>query len=319
MVARRRIRRITLRVVQSVAVGIVLALAASGALNTAFLVQHAGAVDLPAVSPRRPVATLRALLGSRTWLVGLALGCVGWALHVGALARAPLSLVQAFISGGLAVTLPVAAVALGHRLRARELHAIALTALALVLLSLGLHGGRHATAAPGALAAATAGLAAVALALALGVRDERRPVALGLAGGLLYGTADMAIKALTGVASGSGAAEVLSSRWLVVAIVATAAAFFAFQRALQSHRPVVVIALMTAATNVSAIVGGLVVFGDPLGATPVLVAAHLAAFALVAGAAWRLAPAQAGLVVEPQPHRRRIRAPTGSAPGRQAS
>lgn len=304
---------------QSVAVGILLALVASVALNTAFLAQHAGAVDLPAVSPRRPVATLRALLGSRTWLVGLALGCLGWALHVGALARAPLSLVQAFIAGGLAVTLPVAAVALGHRLRRGELQAIALMALALVLLSLGLSGGRRATGAPGVLAAATVGLAAVALALALGVRDDRRPVALGVAGGLLYGAADMAIKALTGVASGSGAARVLSSPWLLVAIAATAAAFFAFQRALQSHRPVVVIALMTAATNVSAIVGGLVVFGDPLGATPLLAAAHVAAFALVAGAAWRLAAAQAGLVVEPQPRRSPIRPPTGSAPGRQAS
>jgi drug/metabolite transporter (DMT)-like permease len=315
MVARLRIGSITLRVVQSVAVGIALALAASVALNTAFLLQHAGAVDLPAVSPRRPVATLRALAGSRTWLAGLALGCVGWALHVGALSRAPLSLVQAFIAGGIAVTLPVAAVALGHRLRTRELHAIGLMALALVLLSLGLHGGRHATAAPAALATATAGLAAVALALALGVHDDRRPVALGLAGGLLYGAADIAIKALTGA---SGAAEVASSPWLFVAIAATVGAFFAFQRALQSHRPVVVIALMTAATNVSAIVGGLVVFGDPLGATPLLAAAHIAAFALVAAAAWRLAPAQAGLVVPPQPPPR-IRAPTGSAPGRHAS
>lgn len=303
---------------QSVVAGIALALAASVALNTAFLVQHAGAVDLPAVSPRRPVATFRALAGSRIWLAGLVLGCVGWALHVGALSRAPLSLVQAFIAGGIAVTLPVAAIALGHRPRAGELQAIALMALALVLLSLGLRGGSHATAAPGAIAAATAGLAAVALVLALAVRDDRRPVALGLAGGLLYGAADIAIKALTGVAAGHGAVEVLSSPWLPIAIAATVAAFFAFQRALQSHRPVVVIALMTAATNISAIVGGLVVFGDPLGATPLLAAVHVVAFVLVGAAAWRLAPAQAELVIEPQPDSP-MRAPTGSAPGRQAS
>jgi hypothetical protein len=54
--------------------------------------------------------------------------------------------------------------------------------------------------------------------------------------------------------------------------------------------------LMTAATNVSSIAGAFVVFGDPLGRTPVLAAAHAVAFALVFVAAWRLAPAQAGLV-----------------------
>ena len=50
---------------------------------------------------------------------------------------------------------------------------------------------------------------------------------------------------------------------------------------------------MTAATNAGSIAGGVAVFGDPLGTTPVAVAAHALALVLVAVGAWRLAPAQA--------------------------
>jgi hypothetical protein len=77
--------------------------------------------------------------------------------------------------------------------------------------------------------------------------------------------------------------------------VATVGAFFAFQRGLQGDRPVAVIALMTAATNVGSILGAFVVLGEPLGRTPALAALHGVAFALVVLAAWRLAPVQAEL------------------------
>ena len=76
---------------------------------------------------------------------------------------------------------------------------------------------------------------------------------------------------------------------------ATVGAFFAFQRGLQTGRPLAVIALMTAATNVGSILGAFVAFGDPLGRTPEVAALHAAAFALVVVAAWRLAPTQAAL------------------------
>ena len=81
------------------------------------------------------------------------------------------------------------------------------------------------------------------------------------------------------------------------------AAFFCFQRALQTGRAVPVIALMTAATNVVAILGGVAVLGDRLGSSPPLQALHAAAFALVVAAAWRLAPTQAALqgAEEPAP------------------
>ena len=277
--------------------GVLLAIAAAVALNASYLMQHAGSSATAAIDARRPVATMVALLRSPIWAAGGAVGLTGWGLHIGALREAPLSLVQAFVAGGLALTAPMAALGLRRRPARGETQAVALMVLALALLSIGLAGGgRHASFDRLALAAALAILVCGAALLAALVDGERRPLALGAAGGLLYGAADMALKAVTGL---HGAGAIVSSPWLYAALASTIGAFFAFQRGLQSSRPVAVIALMTAATNVSSIVGAFVVYGDALGRTPLLAGAHALAFGLVIFAAWRLAPAQAELVEGP--------------------
>jgi hypothetical protein len=277
--------------------GVLLAIAAAVALNASYLMQHAGSSATAAIDARRPVATMAALLRSPIWAAGCAVGLTGWGLHIGALREAPLSLVQAFVAGGLALTAPMAALGLRRRPARGETQAVALMVLALALLSIGLAGGgRHASFDRLALAAALAVLVCRAAVLAVLVDGERRPLALGAAGGLLYGAADMALKAVTGL---HGAGAIVASPWLYAALASTVCAFFAFQRALQSSRPVAVIALMTAATNVSSIVGAFVVYGDALGRTPLLAGAHALAFGLVIFAAWRLAPAQAELVEAP--------------------
>jgi drug/metabolite transporter (DMT)-like permease len=270
--------------------GLALAIGASVTLNAGFLLQHAGSAPRAPITPRHPLATLGTLLRSPLWALGAVAGLSGWAMHVAALSRAPLSLVQAFVAGGLALAAPMAAIGLRHRLEPRERAAIVLMIIALVLLALGLGAEvRRGHFAGGALAAYLAALVVAAGVLAA-AGGARRPAALGVAGGVLYGAADMAIKALTGLSGG-----VLTSPWLGVAALTTLAAFFAFQRGLQAGRPLTVIALMTAATNATSIGGGFVVFGDPLGRTPALAAAHALAFVLVGLAAWRLAPTQSRL------------------------
>src|SRR5256886_4234292 len=104
--------------------------------------------------------------------------------------------------------------------------------VALVLLSIGLAGGgRHASFTSGALAAWLGGLAAGAVFLAALAPGPRRPLALGLSGGLLYGAADLALKAVTGL---HGARTIATSPWLVIGLACTVGAFFAFQRGLQA-------------------------------------------------------------------------------------
>ena len=281
--------------------GLGLAVMASVALNGSYLLQHAGSRDAPAIDPRRPVITVRGLLRSRVWLVGTAAGALGSVLHIGALATAPLSLVQAFTAGGLVLTVPVAARALGQRPARPELLAVAVLAIALSLL--GLRAGALVTraVAAGALAGAVGIAALVAGGLALVPAGGRRGRLLGAAGGVLYGAADATTKAVT--MSHGGLVAALTSPWMIVLVLLCVAAFACFQRGLQIGPAVPVIAVMTGATNTAAILIGLLVFREPLGAGPAFAAVHLVAFALAVAAGLTLARAQGRLVPADQPTR----------------
>jgi len=276
--------------------GLALALLASLALNGSYLLQHVGGRAAPPVAPHHPLRTLRGLLGSRVWLAGLAVGLLGWALHVGALARAPLSLVQAFGAGGLALAVPVGARVLRERLARDELAAVALMVAALALLAAGARAATEARPLPAAPLAAYLALAACA-AGALAARRPAPPL-LGAAAGILYGAADAATKAAT-LALHAGSAPAAAA-WAVAVLALSGGAFLCFQRGLQAGAAVAVVALMTAATNAVATLGGVLVLGDPLGRGPAATLAHLLAFAAIAAGAWRLAPSQARLTVAPR-------------------
>lgn len=295
-------------------VGLGLALLASIALNVSYLVQHsASAHEMPAIDIRRPLRTLRGFLASPLWLAGGALGLLGWGLHIAALTRAPLSLVQAFLVGGIIFLVPVAVRVLGHQLSRGEIAGVALVVIALVGLTLERrHVGANSTFTTGPLAAYLSAAVALALAFVAAGRGARRAQALGIAGGVLYGAADVAIKALTGIGQRQGFTDILTSGWLPAAAITSIAAFFAFQRGLQSGRAMAVIALMTAGTNLVSILGGLVVFGDPLGHSAWQVGLHIASFVAIAFAAWLLAPAQAAVTLGGEAH-------AGEEPERAAS
>lgn len=285
----------------ALALGLTLAVGASLALNGSYLLQHAGSAGLPAVDARHPLRTMGGLFTAPLWAAGLVLGMTGWALHVAALTRAPLSLVQAFVAGGLALTVPAARRWLGRAIGGVDALAVAGMALALAALTLGVANGAVRVE-PGALAAVAFLVPAAALPAALGVIGARlgRFDMLAAAGGALYGAADLAIKVLTGVYKAGGLAGVAGSAWLPVAAVLTAAAFFAFQRSLQGASPVTAIALMTAATYVTSIAGGLLLLHDPLGSGTALSLVHAAALAVVVGAAWVLSRSQAELALAPE-------------------
>jgi hypothetical protein len=277
-----------------IAIGAMLAVAASVALNGGFLLQHVGASTAPAITAIHPWRTLRGLLSARTWVLGGALGMGGWALHIAALAHAPLSLVQAFVAGGLALTVPAARRWLRRPIERTDVAAVVAMAAALALLSGGV------TAATGhapASALAPFGLLVTAVAGALASAGLRRarPALLAAAGGVLYGAADVAIKQLTQL---HGAGGVLLSPWLAFAAVATCGAFFAFQRSLQQGSAVAAIALMTAGTYLVSIAGGLVLLGDSLGRGVATTTVHATALVVVIAAAYRLAGSQAELAEE---------------------
>lgn len=273
----------------AVALGLGLAVLASVALNGSYLMQHAGSRSAPELDARRPLSTMLGLLRSRWWLAGAVAGLAGWGLHVAALSQAPLSLVQAFAAGGLALTVPVAARAFGHRLARAELVSMGMLVAALALLGLGAR-TTGVGAVPTLALAVSIGIAALgAIALAAWPAGRRRAHLLGAAGGVLYGAADAATKAAT---MAHGLVSMLTSPWTGVVILASVGAFICFQRGLQVGPAVPVIALMTTATSTVAILIGLLAFGEPLGASPGYGALHAVALVAAVAAGLRLAAAQ---------------------------
>ena len=81
--------------------GILLACLCALATNVAFLLKHRGACAAPDVSLKHPVRSAVGLFRSKWFAVGMGVALGAWLLHVGALALAPLSVVQAVIAGGL--------------------------------------------------------------------------------------------------------------------------------------------------------------------------------------------------------------------------
>ena len=125
-----------------------------------------------------------------SWLIGQGVGLLGFLGQVAAVALAPLTLVQAFSAGSLAISVPIVARLFGHRVGRAQLTAVAIIALSLATLPIGLahvHGHLQAGTLIGGLLAAI--LIAGVLAPAGG------PLRLAVAAGLLYGAGDAAIKA----------------------------------------------------------------------------------------------------------------------------
>src|SRR3954470_9383164 len=257
----------------TVQIGILLALACALATNLGFLLKHRGACAAPDVDWKHPLRSGAALFRSRWFAIGMLVAVVAWGFHVVAMAMAPLSLVQAVISGGLVFLTVLAERFFGCSVGRRQWLRGGFTALGLALLAVTLpHGGTDARYSLAAMVAFEAGLLAVGLLLVLshklGAPHEHHGVLLGTASGILFGVSDVAIKALTGQIGSHGVGGLLSP-WLLTCVAASVIAFFASARGLQKGEAVPVITATSAAANISAIGGGIVVFGDPMPNDPV--------------------------------------------------
>ena len=125
-----------------------------------------------------------------------------------------------------------------------------------------------------------------------GVPDAWQGIILGAVAGALFGISDIALKFLTS-AVGDGVLELISP-WAFAALAASVFAFYASARGLQLGPGVEVIAITSVAANLIAIVGGILVFRDPVGAGGVEISGRMAAFCLVIlGAALVPAPMRA--------------------------
>ncbi|MFL5865439.1 MAG: hypothetical protein ACJ780_32505, partial [Solirubrobacteraceae bacterium] len=267
--------------------GLLLALVSAALINLGFLLQHRGlAHGTPAPGS---LARLRRSLRSPTWLSGQALGWVGFSVQIAAVAIAPLSLVQAFAAGGLALSVPLGAGMFRHPITRGQTLAVLVIAGGLAILAVGFAGPADRLDAGRLIAALATGAVAAG---ALG--RTQRPAARATAAGIFYGLADAAVKAVSVGWHGHGMAS-LAGGWTVVAVAGTFAGFLCFQSALAAGPPVPAISVMTAATALIAMACGLGAFGESLGADVATRLAHGLAIAVVLAAVPTLAAAHAAI------------------------
>jgi drug/metabolite transporter (DMT)-like permease len=283
----------------AVGVGLVCALLSAVGTNLSFLFKHRGAVSAPEVDMRHPLRSAIGLFRSRWWSIGWGVAAVAFALHVGALALAPISIAQAVLAGGLVFLAVLAEHFFGFELGRRQWIGIILVAVSLSLLTLTGGGGgqahsEYSLAGMIIFEAIAVCLGALLILSHLVERIQAAPgVLLGIAAGFGFGSSDVAIKGLSGDLD-AGVAGLLSP-WAAVIVTAAVGSFYASARSLQIGEAVTVIAVTSVAANLSTILAGLAVFGDRLGSDPLEVAVRITAFALIlVGAALIPAPVRAG-------------------------
>jgi uncharacterized membrane protein len=280
----------------SVELGLALALATAVASLVGFLLKHRGAVQSPEVEWRRPLRSSLRLFRSRAYAVGMAVAMASWALHVGALSLAPISLVQTVIAGGLVLLTVLANRVFGHDVTQREWIGVGMTAVGLAFLAatVGNTGdSAHADFAPATLATYIGFLTAAGTVTAvMGWQTEAGASLVALSAGLLWGASDISIKALSGTLGDRGAGVLVHPLALVILLLSLYGLLVS-TRSLQRGRAVPVIAVTSAAANVATIAAGPIVFGEPMPSSSAGVVVRLLAFALVVTAAALTPPPEA--------------------------
>jgi drug/metabolite transporter (DMT)-like permease len=280
------------RVTWLIAVGLAVAALSALASNVGFLMRSRGATSAPDVDIRKPGRTVVGLFSEKWWTIGFGMAIIAWLLHVASLKWAPLSLVQAVLASGLVMMAVIAERFFGFKVGKREWIGISLVTAGLVLLGLTASDASASSAQAGyplgaaiAFVGGSVGLAAVAFLLVRSSGGEARAgVLFGASAGLLFTVSHVGIKALSGQVTFADLTTFLTP-WVLVIVAAFVCAFFASARSLQIGDAVPVIAVTSAISTATAILGGVVVFGDPIGSDALTIAVRVGAFLLVIVAA----------------------------------
>jgi drug/metabolite transporter (DMT)-like permease len=280
-------------------VGLGLALLSTTAYNYGLIVEKQALGQLPAIRAGRIVSFVASLATSPRWLAGFTLMLFGLAFQVLALIFAPVTLVQPVIASGVAVVLVLSRLVLRERLGPVQYACVAIMALSVVLLALSAAGapaqvGHQVSGVRLAVIATVSCLLALAAAVsalrASGRGDGRAAsgVSFGVATGLLYGVAALAIKGVSGTllhrhGIGGTVGALLSSPYPYVMAACSAAGLLLFQTALQRCRISIVAPVSNVLGSVYFIVAGTWLFHEQLPADPVRLALRLVGILVACG------------------------------------
>jgi hypothetical protein len=265
-----------------IALALLITLVSACLLNVGYLLQHSVASQAPPLSLRRPLASLRSLLGNRRWLLGLATEGAGWVLYVAALALAPLSLVQATAAGGIGILAIMVSRVTHVPLSGRERLGALLSVLGLALLGVSL-AGSHGEGSPAGYVWIGVWLVASTLAAVVLIGLSRvigGGPAWGLAAGILFAAGDVSTK----MAVSGGAADLA---FLACLIVFYSLGTVVLQAGFQRGGALTIAGLATLLTNALPIAAGMLVFNEPF-PSGWTAAARVTAFAAVIGGAFLL-------------------------------
>lgn len=272
----------------TILIGIALSLATAVASVIGFLYKHRGAVESPEIEWRRPIRTSFALFKRPAYVAGIVVATIGWGFHVGALALAPISLVQTTIAGGLVFLTVIAERMFGHSVTRREWIGVALAAIGLAVLAATFESGvdeKLSDYEPGVLTTylvvLTFGSALVAV---FGQRTAHAGVLLGASAGTLWAVSDTAIKAQSSVVD-EGLVALLIAPLPLVILLFSIAGLVVSSKSLQIGDAIPVIAITSVAANSLTIAAGPIVFSEPLPDGQLATALRIGAFALVVVAA----------------------------------
>jgi hypothetical protein len=277
-----------------------LAIVSSILTNLAYSREHDAAKQLPTLTLRHPLRSVRLLLEDRSWLAGFALEGGGFALYAAALALGSLALVQSFAAGGIGVLAWASAHAAHRRLARRERAGVLISIFGLLLLGISLqhasgegHGGHLSDIA--IWLGATAALAAALLHFGprLGLSAA---VARGLAGGLAFSIGDISTK----LATDGGVRTAFVVTLVAGYLCGTALLQSGYQK--RGGAAVRVAGLATLVTNALPIAAGTLLLEEPV-PSGALGAARALAFVAVVCGAFLLAREEEPPPV-PEPHRR---------------
>jgi hypothetical protein len=267
--------------------GITFALLCALASNLAFLYKHRGACSAVRVDIRHPLRTAVSLWSQKWFAIGMLIGAGAWVMHVAAIAMAPLSVVQAVLSGGIVLLAVMADKMFGFKVGKRQWWGLACIAVGLILLGITMPDtdGAHSSYSLSTMIAFEAGLLGVGVLLTMGTRipgsHAHHGIIYAAVAGILFGVCNVGVKALTGTVADHGIVGLLLSPWTLTSLIASAGAFYASARSLQDGDAVPVITITGTATTICVIAGGILVFGDPLPGTALGIVVQAFAFLLV--------------------------------------
>ncbi|MET1005032.1 MAG: DMT family transporter [Propionibacteriaceae bacterium] len=273
-------------------IAVLLACSAAAVFAAGSSLQHRAASSVPRANASTTGLVGR-LLRRPSWLLGILLSAVAFALHVAALRHGSLTLVQPIVVSNIVFAVFVRA-ALDRHLPPRQEIAWAVVTwagLALFIAMLENHVPPHATHphAPEVFVVSGAVLTVVAVACAQRAHKAAlRGFLLASAAGLLYGLTAGLIKVVI-VEAASGRMAVLQHWSFWAMLVVAPNALLLSQRAYHAARLSITMPILNIVDVLVAITFGITVFGERIFSSPVHLVGELTGLLLMGVGVWQLA------------------------------